>query len=452
MKRDHLIKPILETEYPMVKYGKGVYLYDENNKKYLDGSSGAVTASIGHGVEEIINAMHEQAKKVSFVYRSQFTSEPAEALAKKLSEIMPGDLNWSFFVSSGSEATETAMKIAIQYWQEQGVYTKNKIISRWMSYHGITMGALSMSGHVGRRERFVSLLEDFPSVSAPYCYRCPFKLDYPSCDLLCASELERVIQRTGEDKIAAFIAEPIVGAAAAAVVPPAGYYEKIKEICDRYNILFIADEVMTGVGRTGEMLAIEHWKVQPDIVALGKGMSAGYTPIAATLVSDRVMEPILKGSKSIMSGHTYSANPQSAAVALAVLDFIEKHRLDELAVETGGYLKGKLEELAKKSSIIGDVRGKGLLLGIEFVANKIEKRSFNRALNISALVIRKSMSKGLLIYPANAGEEGVTGDAIIISPPLVITKIEVDELVAIFHAVVQEIEAELGLLNNGSLA
>lgn len=448
MKRDHLIKPILEAEYPVVKYGKGVYLYDEDNKKYLDGSSGAVTASIGHGVEEIINAMHEQAKKVSFVYRSQFTNEPAEALAKKLSEIMPGDLNWSFFVNSGSEATETAMKIAIQHWQEQGIYTKNKVISRWMSYHGITMGALSMSGHVGRRERFVSLLEDFPSVSAPYCYRCPFNMNYPSCDLLCANELERVILRAGEDKIAAFIAEPIVGASAAALVPPVGYYEKIKEICDRYNILFIADEVMTGVGRTGKMLAIEHWEVQPDIVALGKGMSAGYTPIAATLVSDRVMEPILNGSKAIMSGHTYSANPQSAAVALAVLDYIEKYQLVELATKTGKYLKEKLQELAKKSSIIGDVRGKGLLLGIEFVTNKIEKHSFNKALNISALVIRKLMKKGLLVYPANAGEEGVTGDAIIISPPLVISKKEVDELVTIFNEVVQEIEAELDLLNN----
>ena len=448
MNRDHLIKPILEAEYPMVKYGKGVYLYDQDNKKYIDGSSGAVTASIGHGVQEIISAMHEQAKKVSFVYRSQFTSEPAEALAKKLSEIMPGDLNWSFFVNSGSEATETAMKIAIQYWQEQGVYTKTKVISRWMSYHGITMGALSMSGHVARRERFVSLLDDLPSVSAPYCYRCPFNLTYPSCDLLCASELERVIQRTGEDKIAAFIAEPIVGASAAALVPPVGYYEKIKSICDRYNVLFIADEVMTGIGRTGKMLAIEHWEVQPDIVALGKGMSAGYTPIAATLVSDRIMDPILKGSKSIMSGHTYSANPLSTAVALAVLEFIEKHQLVDVAAETGKYLKEKLQEIAKKSSIIGDVRGEGLLLGIEFVTNKIEKRSFNKAFNISGLVIKKSMKKGLLVYPANAGEEGVTGDAIIISPPLVITKNEVDELLAILNEVIEEIEEELGLVNS----
>ncbi|WP_017381654.1 aspartate aminotransferase family protein [Paenisporosarcina sp. TG-14] len=448
MNRDHLIKPILEADYPMVEYGKGVYLYDQDNKKYIDGSSGAVTASIGHGVQEIISAMNEQAKKVSFVYRSQFTSEPAEALAKKLSEIMPGDLNWSFFVNSGSEATETAMKIAIQYWQEQGVYTKTKVISRWMSYHGITMGALSMSGHVARRERFVSLLDDLPSVSAPYCYRCPFNLTYPSCDLLCASELERVIQRTGEDKIAAFIAEPIVGASAAALVPPAGYYEKIKTICDRYNVLFIADEVMTGIGRTGKMLAIEHWEVQPDIVALGKGMSAGYTPIAATLVSDRIMDPILKGSKSIMSGHTYSANPLSTAVALAVLEFIEKHQLVDVAADTGKYLKEKLQEIAKKSSIIGDVRGEGLLLGIEFVTNKIEKRSFNKAFNISGLVIKKSMKKGLLVYQANAGDEGVTGDAIIISPPLVITKTEVDELLTILNEVIEEIEDELGLLNS----
>jgi adenosylmethionine-8-amino-7-oxononanoate aminotransferase len=425
MKRSHLIKPVLDAVYPTIDYGKGVYLYDKNKKDYIDGSSGAVTASIGHGVPEIIKAINEQASKVSFVYRSQFTSEPAEALASKLSEMTPGDLNWSFFVNSGSEATETAMKIAIQYWQEQGIYTKNKIISRFISYHGITLGALSMSGHVGRRERFIPLLEEFPSVSAPYCYRCPFQLTHPSCNLLCASELERTIHRLGKQTIAAFIAEPIIGAAGGAIVPPEDYYKEIKKICDRNNILFIADEVMTGIGRTGKMLAIEHWYVQPDIVALGKGMTAGYTPMAATLVSDRVMEPILTGSKVIMSGHTFSANPQSAAVSLAVLNYIEKHQLIDRGNMMGNYLIHKLATLANEFSFIGDVRGKGLLIGIEFVYDKQQKTP----IKLATLVIQKAMEHGLLVYPSSAGEEGVTGDAILISPPLVITKEEIDELV-----------------------
>jgi adenosylmethionine-8-amino-7-oxononanoate aminotransferase len=313
--------------YPTATHGEGIYLYDHTGKKYVDGSSGAVTASIGHGVPEIIEAMHEQAKKVSFVYRSQFTSEPAEVLAQKLNNLVnAAEDYWSFFVNSGSEATETAMKIAIQHWQEQGVFRKQKIISRWVSYHGITLGALSMSGHVKRRERFVPLLENYPSVSAPYCYRCPFNQTFPDCQLFCANDLETAIQRIGAEHIAAFIAEPIVGAAGGVIVPPVGYYQQISNICNRHNILFIADEVMTGIGRTGKMFGMDHWGVKPDIIALGKGMSAGYTAIAAALVSDKVMKPILQGSGSIMSGHTYSANPQSAAIALAVLNYIEKHR------------------------------------------------------------------------------------------------------------------------------
>ena len=193
MTQTNLIKPMLETIYPVIDYGKGVYLYDKTGKEYLDASSGAITANIGHGVEEIIEAMHEQAKRVSFVYRSQFTSDAAENLARKIAELSVGDLNWSFFVNSGSEATETAMKIAIQYWQEKGIYTKNKVLSRWMSYHGITLGALSMSGHTGRRARFIPLLEDFPVIHPPYCYRCPYNREAPECGYVCAQELDTVI-------------------------------------------------------------------------------------------------------------------------------------------------------------------------------------------------------------------------------------------------------------------
>ena len=349
MKREHLIKPVLDHHYPTIQYGKGVFLYDDQGKAYIDASSGAVTAGIGHGVQEIIDAMLEQASKVSFVYRSQFTSEPAEQLAKKLSDLAPGNDYWAFFVNSGSEATETAMKIAIQHWQEKGRLGKNKVISRRMSYHGITMGALSMSGHVLRRRRFIPLLEDFPVVAPPYCYRCPLSKTYPSCKLACADDLETAIKRIGAEHIAAFIAEPIIGAAGGAIVPPEGYYKKIKEICERNEILFIADEVMTGIARTGAMFGMQHFDVEPDLMALGKGMSAGYTPMAAALVKDHVMEPILKGSKSIMSGHTYSANPQSAAVSLAVLAYIEKHQLVEAAESKGSYLLAQLRQMAEQS-------------------------------------------------------------------------------------------------------
>lgn len=442
MERDYLIKPVLGYKYPFAAYGKGIYIYDQEGKKYMDGSSGAVTASIGHGVQEIIDAMTEQAQKISFSYRSQFTNEPAEKLAKKLSELAPGDLHWSFFVNSGSEATETAMKIAIQHWQEKGYAQKTRIISRWTSYHGITIGALSMSGHVLRRKRFTPLLADYPLISAPYCYRRPNAMSEHEWGLACADELETAIERVGAQNVAAFIAEPIIGASGGAITPPAGYYERIKEICLRHDVLFIADEVMTGIGRTGKTFAIEHWDAIPDLITLGKGMSAGYTPIAATIVSDRVMEPILKGSKSIMSGHTYSANPQSAAVSLKVLEYIEKHQFVQKADEQGDYLFRKLKALLQSYDIIGDVRGKGLLIGLEFVADREQKTPFSPSLNLTNRIIKSAFEKGLLVYPASGALNG-TGDAIIVSPPFTITKTEIDHLVALLEEAISEVQNEL---------
>lgn len=439
MVRSYLIKPALDGDYPVIAYGKGCFLYDTDGKKYLDGSSGAVTANIGHGVKEIIDAMIAQAQKVSFVYRSQFTSHAAEKLAETIASCTKGGLNWSFFVNSGSEATETAMKIAIQYWQEKGFPEKTKILSRWVSYHGITLGALSMSGHPERRIRFTPLLKDFPAVSPPYCYRCPYKSEAPQCGFPCAYELDTVVRRTGSEKIAAFIAEPVIGAAGGAITPPDGYYQIIKEICERHQILFIADEVMTGFGRTGTMLALEHWGVEPDIAALGKGMGAGYAPIAATLVSDRVMEPILQGSKIIMSGHTLSANPQACAASLAVLQYLIKHRLPEQAEKKSGYLLKALKQLQKEFPQIGDIRGKGLLLGIEFVENPFTKEPFSKNMKITNKIVSTAQKKGLILYPAGAGLDGKCGDAILIAPPLTITLEELDQLVFLLKSTLCEV-------------
>lgn len=446
VEKSFLIKPVLDETYPVIEYGKGIFLFDKEGKKYLDAASGAVTANIGHGVTEIIEAMQEQAKKVSFVYRSQFTSDVAEMLAKKIAEWTPGDLNWSFFVNSGSEATETAMKMAIQYWQEKGIKTKIKVLSRWVSYHGITLGALSLSGHTGRRARFVPLLEDFPVINPPYCYRCPYNLEAPSCGYLCAHELETAIKRIGADQIAAFMAEPVIGAAGGAIAPPKDYFKTIKKICEDHDILFIADEVMTGYGRTGTMLASEHWGVIPDIVALGKGMGAGYAPIAAAVASEKVMEPILSGSKSVMSGHTLSANPQSCAVSLAVLEYLEKNKIINKVEGRGNYLKYQLEKLQDQFSFIGDVRGKGLLLGIEFVEDQSTKFPFPRNALITQKMVALAKEKGLLVYPAGAGIDGINGDSIIISPPLTITEREIDLLV---HLLTETFEVFSNQINAG---
>lgn len=450
MSRDsHLIKPDLAANYPVAAYGKGVYVFDDQGKRYLDGCGGAVTASIGHGVPEILEAMAEQASKVSFVYRSQFSHEKSERLARTLSEITPGDLNWAFFVNSGSEATETAMKVAIQYWQEKGIQGKTKVLSRWMSYHGITMGALSLSGHVLRRKRFVPLLHDFPVAPPPYCYRCPFNSSPDRCGMRCADELETAIHRIGANHIAAFIAEPVIGASGGAIVPPDGYFQRIREICDRHDILLIADEVMTGIGRTGKMFAMDHWGIVPDIAALGKGMTAGYTPMAATLVSDRIIEVIQNGSGAVMSGHTYSANPLSSAVSLAVIDYVRNHNLVQRSEEQGHYLLHGLRGLQKQSSIIGDVRGLGLLCGLEFVQDTKTKAPFQASIGVTAKVIKKAFSLGLIVYSAAGALEGLGGDAIIVAPPMTITKEEIDELIQLLGQAIRETELELAEASEG---
>ncbi|QQE73056.1 aspartate aminotransferase family protein [Brevibacillus composti] len=443
MQRSYVIKPELGKEYARVSHGKGIYLYDVSGKRYIDGSSGAVTASIGHGIEEIADVMREQALKVSFAYRSHFSSDAVEELGAKLADWAPGELNWSFFVNSGSEATETAQKIAIQYWQEKGRPTKTRMISRWMSYHGITMGALSMSGHVLRRKRFVPLLADYPVISPPYPYRRPEGMSLEDYAMHCAGELETAILRIGPDQIAAFIAEPVIGASGGAVVPPDGYFQRIREICDRYDVLFIADEVMTGIGRTGAKFGVDHWGVKPDLMTLGKGMSAGYTPMAATMATDELIDTITRGSGLIMAGHTYSANPQSAAVSLAVLRYVEAHNLVEKAAVQGAYLQKKLQELADESPIIGEARGLGLLCGLEFVKDKQTKEPFPLSMGVAARVIAKAFESGLLVYPASGGLDGVAGDAIIISPPLTITTEEIDELMDLLKKAVQQVQEEV---------
>ncbi|WP_175991298.1 aspartate aminotransferase family protein [Bacillus sp. Marseille-Q1617] len=433
MPHSHLIKPLIGDHYPMIDYGKGVYLYDKSGREYVDACSGAVTANLGHGMEEIIQSIVDQGSKVAFVYRSQFSNQPAEDLAAFLHERT--GYPWSFFVNSGSEAVETAIKIALQHWQEKGRPSKRRILSRWLSYHGITFGALSASGHPIRRERFDSIIGDWPVIEPPYCSECPFGKTYPSCGLACAEQLEIMITRIGADNIAAFISEPIVGAAGGAITPPKEYYSRVKEICEQNDILFISDEVMTGCGRTGTFLALEQWGVEADIVAVGKGLSAGYAPIAATLISDNVMDPILNGTRIIMSGHTYSGNPLSSAAALAVLKLIESEKIIDGVDSKSTYLKNLLDKLKNEFPFVGEIRGRGLLLGIEFaVTTRKPGGSFTSA------VVSAGVENGILLYPAAAGIDGRSGSAIIIAPPLNSSKRELEEVYKRMRSTFQIIE------------
>ena len=441
-KKGHVFYRNLHRSYPLVDRGEGVYLYDSQGRRYLDGSGGSLVVSIGHGVKEVAEAALSQMEKVSFAHTSQFTSAPQEELAEALAKLAPGDLNRVIFVSGGSEATESAIKLARQYHLERGKTKKYKIIGRWRSFHGATLGALSAGGQTVRRAPFNPLLLDFPHIPPAYCYRCPYGRPYPGCDLECAWELERAVIGEGVETISAFIAEPIVGAAAGALVPPPEYFRIIREVCDRYDILFIADEVMTGMGRTGMPFAIEQWGVTPDMIITGKGISSGYAPLGAVIVSDRICRVIEGGSGAFIHGHTYMGHPLSCAIGLAVLRYLEDHRLIERAKRMGEALMAELEQL-KGHPLVGDVRGKGLMAALELVVDKASKTPFPRDLRVAEAVAGQAFQKGLILYPGSGGADGLNGDHILIGPPFIISEPEIKEMVRTLGEALDEIEKGL---------
>ena len=445
IEHSHFLPYNLRSIAPTVKKGKGIYLYDSSGKRYIDGSSGPVVCNIGHGVKEIGEAYADQAGKVAYVFRSHFTSEPVETLAARIAEMAPKDLNRVFFVSSGSEGTEMAAKIARQYYLEHDKLRKELIISRWLSYHGITMGALSMSGHVLRRKNYVTSLLPYPKIPAPYCYRCPEKSEYPACNVACAYRLKETIQMIGEEYISAFIAEPVVGAAGGAITPPAEYYAIIREICDEFDILFIADEVMTGFGRTGLNFGIENWDVTPDMIVFAKGASAGYYPLAGVIISEKIYRVLRDGKKGIFApGHTYSGTPMAGAVGVKVLEYMQKNNLIANVNELKGYLKDQLKTLGRQA-IVGEIRGKGFLLGMEFVKDQKTKEPFvfEESGYVANLIAKKAFENGLIIYPGTGTVNGHHGDHILIAPPFIIKKEQIDEMISLLDQSIKEAEAEL---------
>ena len=445
VEHSHFLPYNLRSIAPTVKNGKGIYLYDSSGKRYIDGSSGPVVCNIGHGVEEIGEAYAAQAGKVAYVFRSHFTSEPVETLAARIAEMAPKDLDRVFFVSSGSEGTEMAAKIARQYYLERDKVRKELIISRWLSYHGITMGALSMSGHVLRRKNFVTSLLPYPKIPAPYCYRCPEKSEYPGCNVACAYRLKETIQMIGEEYISAFIAEPVVGAAGGAIAPPAEYYTIVREICDEFDLLFIADEVMTGFGRTGLNFGIENWNVTPDMIVFAKGASAGYYPLAGVVISEKIYRVLRDGKKGIFApGHTYSGTPMAGAVGVKVLEYMKKNNLIANVNRLKGYLMDQLKTLSGHA-IVGDIRGKGFLLGMEFVKDQKTREPFEYEESgyVANLIAQKAFDNGLIIYPGTGTVNGRYGDHILIAPPFIINEEEIDQMISILNQSIKEAEAEV---------
>ncbi len=429
-------------KYPTAVRAEGILIYDQEGRAYIDGSGGAVVVSIGHGVREILQAMQCQAARIAFAHGSQFTSEAAKELARKIVELCPPGLERVYFLSGGSEAVETAVKMARQYQVERGKPEKYKVISRWASYHGNTLGALALSGHTGRRRLYLPLMPHTPHIAPAYCYRCPFGREPDDCHIECAEDLETAILYEGPESVSAFIAEPVVGATAGAVVPRDGYFQRIREICDRYDVLLIVDEVMTGFGRTGRNFAIDHWGVAPDMIVGSKGLASGYSPIYCVVSKAEIHDTIRDGSGVFVHGHTYSQNPLSCAVASAVIDYVRAHDLVRRAAVRGGYLLERLR-LLERHPIVGDIRGLGLMAGIEFVRNRRTREPFDPRLKMNQKIGGRAFEKGLITYPGGGGADGIRGDHLLLAPPLIITEEEIDRMVEILDASIAEVAAEI---------
>ena len=421
--------------------GEGVYVFDERGKAILDGASGAAVACLGHGNARIANRLASQARMLAFAHGSQFVSPQVIELADRLAALAPCRESRVYFASGGSEATETALKIALAYQSASGASSRRLIGSRSISYHGATLGALAMTGHLQRRRLYEPLLPSFPKTSTCFCYRCPHDLVAASCSVECADDVERTISATGASHLAAFILEPVIGASAPGVSAPVEYMDRVATTCRAHDILLIADEVMSGVGRTGRFCAMEHYGVNADITVLSKALSAGYSPLAAVIVSGRVYERIRQGgAQHLVHGFTYSGNPLSAAVGLEVLDILEEDRLIERVDRLGRLLLDRLTSLYS-FPMVGEVRGKGLLLGIEFVADQKARSPFKPELGIAWRVQRAALDEGLWIYGGTGSQNGTAGDHVLIAPPYIISEEQIDELVHKLSNAIRAVQA-----------
>ena len=408
--------------YPRAVRGEGCFVFTAEGQRYLDASGGAAVVTIGHGVEEIGRAMAEQASQLAYVHSSQFHTAIAEKLARRILALAPHGMRRGgrvFFTSGGSEATETALKLARQYWLERGDKNRRRVISRQQSYHGATLGALAVSGNTRRREPFAPMIPEWGHIPPCNCYRCPLGLEYPSCNVDCADELNRLLEREGSKDVAAFIFEPVGGATLGAVAPPDGYVQRIAEICGRHGILMIADEVMTGMGRTGKPFASAHWGMEPDIILTGKGIASGYAPLGAVLVAPRVVEAFEKGTAAFMHGFTYQAHPVATAAGNAVFDYLEAHNLFDRVAPVGETLRKVLAKLESHPHV-GQVRGLGLLQGVEFVKNKATHEPFPKEAGIAEKIRQAALEKNVLLYPGQGCVDGIRGDHVLLAPPFII--------------------------------
>ena len=440
----HAVHRDWDRPFPAVARTEGIYLYDENGKKYIDGSGGSsVVTSIGHGVSEIAQVMFDQAQKFSFYPAHAFTNERFLDLCDLVVSLAPGGLKDNsrvWITCTGTDATDDAVRLARQYWVECDRPSKYMVVGRWQGFHGNNLAVAGFSGITSRRRIFQPMFVESPHLPPAFCYRCSLEKTYPECGMLCARMLETIIRQHGADNIAAFIAEPVVGAALGCAPAPDGYFQVIRQICDRYEILFIDDEVMTGWGRTGAAWGIDHWGVTPDIIATAKGMTAGYTPLSAVIARDDIWGALERNHSPFKAGHTLNANVVSCAGAIAVINYSLDHRLSLNSRLRGEQALAGLREMMNHHPILGDVRGKGLMAGVEFVRNKATKAPFPVEYKFGKRLFEEAFARGLVIFPGSGTIDGVEGDHILMAPPFIITESQVDDLLAILDEAITAVE------------
>lgn len=428
---------------PVGTHAEGIYVWDENGRKVIDGSSGAMVVNIGHSNRNVLDAMKRQMDKATFLYRLHFENQPAEDLARRLVGYMPEGLDKVFFVSGGSEAVESALKLARQWAIAVGQGSRWKVISRFPSYHGSTFGALAVTGYDALKKPFLPMIRDMPHIKAPTAYLDRDNFSMEERGIRYADLLEEKILEEGPDSVLAFIMEPIGGASTGALVAPDSYYPRIREICDKYGILLIHDEVMSGAGRTGKYLGGDHWNCRPDIIALSKGLGAGYCPLGAMIAHNRLVQPVLDNG-GFAHGYTYAGNPLACAAGLAVLEEIERLDLLENASTVGALLKSEIEDLAQRYPFIGDVRGKGMLLAAEFISDRETMAPLPKRLEAHARVVDIAYERGLIIYSRRT-RGGVEGDHFLVCPPMITTAEQVGEITAILDGTLEQLATELDL-------
>jgi adenosylmethionine-8-amino-7-oxononanoate aminotransferase len=429
----------LDEALPLATRAKDVWIEDDRGQRYIDASGGAIVVNLGHGREEIAQAVYDQIISHHYIHPTMFTTPAVEALGQRLAQLSPGNIERFYFMASGSEAVETAVKLARQIHLSNNHPERIKVISRWKSYHGLTLGALSVTGRTIFRKPFSPMLDSFNEhIPPPYCLRCSYGLTYPDCKLRCATALEDRILNLGSETVSAFVGETVSGGTLAAYPPPEGYWPTIRKICDRHNVLLILDEVMCGMGRTGRWFACQHEHVVPDIITMGKGLSGGVIPFSATGVKECHFDAVRQGGDGFAHGGTYSHHPVGAAAALKVLEIMEKENLIERVQEYGYFLEETLHDRLNDMAAVGHIRGIGFMWGIELVADKKTLAPFPRNAKITEKLWDALFTKGIIVYKST-GLAGIDGDALIVAPPFVIEKSDIVKVAESLRQVIKEV-------------